>query len=768
MRDRAALWTVLSLLLLAACAQAQETPALELRGSAESFPFSLGTTMYGGMWDGNRANESRTDWWWFDKDVWREKFESMERLHLNALAFTHPHPFPAFVDLEAYPDARYFDADTVRRYQEQFRWIVDEGVAHSVRLYFLTWNICLPPQFASKRGLPEFGADTDLTRAYTRETIAALFRTYPKLGGLITMAAETPPGCVDFVADAICGGMQESGTQPELIFWSWCSYPEDSARILKAYPRTRLLHYLQYEQFFLPRADPRIGRFSKACGRAPMVALGGPKSAHGYLFWGDPEWARETVADLRTQHGTGLFIETYCEEPWLAHEAFARYAYALEDRYDRAAWATRVGEHYHCPESGAALLEAMSRASRIVPSFLKLVHSQTDHYMPQFGLPLVYYLEMPTLSSYIFENVQTTDAKGFLRPNLGLCWPNPDWGEHVLSVREAADGKEHPGATTPESIAQDMEANAKAVETFLDSGEAAAHPELSRLFDRLRLNASLGDHYCAKIRAAVAWARFERGEDTGKDCVARLDDSVRAWERVVDVANRLFPEDVPYWKSDLSSAPPWTQNQLWNAYTNVKGHWRGQLEPFRRELELVREAFAQGPDHASLPLWEELRAAPPNKLELVFADDFEKRDETHWIWGDASLTTAPGEAIQGAHSLRFDTRDLPGEWHQGVRCKPDAVPMRAGQRYQISFDYRVIAEGIDYPEGPFAVAARSDTAGIDHDIGEARFWTGRVGSLGRRVVTFAPQGFDDYSVFLSAHGRGAVAIDRFRIYRVID
>lgn len=723
--------------------------------------------MYGDMWKGFSQNENRTDWWWFDKGYWTKLFSDMERRHLNALLLTHPHPYPALVELPQYPEARYFPPHLLSKYQEMFKWIVEEGRRHGIKLYFLTWNICLPPSFASAHNLPEFGADTPLTREYTRSAVAQLFRSYPDIG-LVTMAAETPPGCWDFVEDVIVKGLKESGANPPLIFWTWCSYPWEAQRILKSYPNARLMHYLQYEQFFLPKADPRIKRFSEECGGVPMIALGGPKSAEGYLFWGDPEWAMETIKSLKEQNGIGLFIETYTADPWLAQEAFSRYAFDLGERFDEEEWVGKVEEHYNCKGMGRNLLTAMKYASRVIPRFLLLVHSQTDHYMPQFGLPLVFYLEMPTINTYIFENVQTTDERGYLKPNLGLCYPNPDWGIKVASVWDYARGNIPKGSLTPLRIADDLEEYA--LITLRETGNLREkikdNENLAQLLDRLELNAYLGLHFSEKIRSAVDWAKFKLGADTASSCLWHLRKSVNFWEKVVEIANRLYPGDLSFYRCEISSPPPWRQNQIWYSYASVRGHWRDHLEPFRREVSIVEREIKNGRDKARLPLWEELLAEPPEKLELIFSEDFEEKNDK-WIWGPgASLTFKKGEVIEGKGSALLDSRQLTGEWHLALRNEPSAFKLEPGRKYQLEFDYRILEGGLDYPDNPFAVAGRTPTGGVPYDIGTGRGWDGGKGTSGHRVVILEPKEFEDYYIFFSLHGRGAVVIDNLRLYRV--
>lgn len=760
---------VLALLALRAVPPAAPQPALQMRGTVNSFPFYLGNPIYGNMWAGNAATDTRTDWWWYDRAQWTRQFTEMEARKLNTYVLLHPHPYPALVDLPDYPQARCLPPEALARSREMLRWILAEGKRHGVRIYFLTWNIWTPPGLAQARKEPQDGQDTPEVRRYTRQAVAALFRDFPDLAGLATMAAETPPGCVGFVEEAICGGLRDSGANPELIFWSWCSYPEDSLRIKRAYPRTRFLHYLQYEQFFRKQADPRIGRFSKATGNTPMVALGGPKSGLGYLFWFDPSWIRDVVHDLRRQAGTGLLWETYIEDPWLSQEAFARFAADRSLAYNPAQWARIVGERYGCPSAGADLLEAMRSSSAVVPQLITLVHSQTDHYMPQLGMPLAYYVEMPTLSSYIFENCQTLDKRGYLRPNMGLCWPNPDWGERVVSIRDFAAGHVPKGATTPAMIANRIAgaaARCRVAVARVRARIAKPGEYLATTLQRLDLNAALGEHYAAKIQAGIAWERFRRGAATGPECVRQLEQSVKAWEGVSAIASRLFPGEVGFWRSEIAAPPPWTQMQLWEGYASVKGHWRNHLQPFRRELEMVRREVTRRPADSTLPLWDSLLAAPEEQLVPLFSDRFETLRTDVWAMGPSGrLSATAAEAIEGRHSLVLDSRGLAGEWHESARWKPGAVRLERGRKYQVTFRYRVLAAGKEYPN-PFAVAARSREGGVPADIGTARTWSGATGAVGTRTVVLEPTAYADYELFFSLHGQAAIAIDDLRVDEV--
>lgn len=763
---------------------------LHLRGLTQSLPLWLGTSMYAEQWRRFASAETDPNGPWFDRDGWKTRLDRMAAMGYNALLLLHPHPYCGLLALEQYPGACHFAPDVLPRYIEQFRWLLAEARIRSIGVYLLTWNICLPPTWAKANGLTEFGADTPLTRAYTRHAVKELFATYPNLAGLATMAAESPPGCIDFVVEAIAGGMNdvraarasqpaEGRQSPELIFWNWCSYPEDARRVLEAYANTRLMSYLQYEQWFKPMVDPRVPRFAIWAGAGPpnpaapavsTLVLGGPKSALAYLFWGDPAWLREVAVDCRRQGTDGIFFETHSAETWLAREAMGYYAANPDAPLDANKWARRQDEVYGTGRYGGQLLEAMQHAGAIVPRFLTLVHSQSDHYMPQFGLPLSHYLEMPTLSSYVFENTQTTDDRGYLTPRLGLTWPNPDWGEHVVGIREEARGTAAPGATLPSDIAREIIAHAGACRSRLavlkqlqpESGEQARR--LDELIARLELNAALGEHFSAKIRAALAWERIQTGQGRADDCLRPLEESVRAWETVSEIAGRLYPRPVRYWQSQIVSPPPWTQNNIWSDYRLVEGHWRDQLPRFRRELDLLQKSLSVPATRAWLPTWDHLDAAPDDNLitlHRITLRNGAQTDRRFKLGAGVSVTADPSLILGDDEALLADTRSLGDGVHEILTTVPQAVELRAGMSYQIALIYRAVDRGgID--TRPYEIGVRP--VGGGPPLGEHRFWGAPAGHAGVRILKVPALGAPDYVIYVAIHGRAAVILDQLNIH----
>ncbi len=764
---------------------------LAIRGVVGPLPLWLGTSLYNNEWKRFEPAETDPAGPWFNRPRWTGKLDRMASQQLNALLLTHPHPFPGLLALKGYPGACYFPREQLDQHVAQFKWLLAEAKRRGVRVYLMIWNICLPPKWAESQGLHELGADTPLSRAYTSRAVIDLLSTYPDLGGLVTLAGENPPGCVDFVADAIAGAMNRAGATtttrhaeddpsalPELIFWTWCSYPEDARRVLDACPRTRLMHYLQCEQWFKPMVDPRVPRFEaftaavQSHTRNPAIStivLGGPKSSLAYLLWGDPEWIRTLALDLRREGAHGIFFEPYCADAWLATEALAVYSFSTGQRFNPRRWAKRLDEMYGVGEYAPQLLETIQHASAIVPRFVTLVHSQSDHYMPQFGLPLTHYLEMPTLSSYVFENTQTLDDRGYLTPRLGMTWPNPDWGERIAGIREAVLNPASAGFTRPKAIADEINLHVITCQSRLGGLKAVkpAHPDqarrLTRLLDRIELNVALGEHLSQKIKAAIGWQSFQAGRGRSIDCIRPLRQSVKAWETVVEVADRLYPEPVRYWQSQIVSVPPWTQNQIWGSYRLIEGHWRDQSPRFERELNLVRQSLSTGGPGASLPLWDMLDAEPADSLLSLGRIGFEidlERDLRIKIGDGAALTADADLVLGGAKSLLADTRRLDGGAHVVVSTDPGHAPMLGHRPYRISLAYRVIERGSGTP-APFEIGVRP--AGGGEPLGDHRFWGAPNGHIGTRILKVPPLKRDDYVFFIAVHGQAAIVVDQIDV-----
>ena len=77
----------------------------------------------------------------------------------------HPHPFPALIEYEKYPEATYFSKKETKRNIENFKWIIEKGKQYGVDIYLYFRNIHYPPEFAKKHSLKMISI-ADLITAY--------------------------------------------------------------------------------------------------------------------------------------------------------------------------------------------------------------------------------------------------------------------------------------------------------------------------------------------------------------------------------------------------------------------------------------------------------------------------------------------------------------------------------------------------------------------------------------------------------------------------
>gem|GEM_PF-1433587 len=757
-------------------APALSKPALRLRGDGLDFPFYLGVDLYNGRWRHAEKIEGKADSWWLDRSHWAWRLRRCADLRTNALLIAHPHPFPALIEVPRMPEAAYFPPEHLQRLQEHFTWILDQAEQYGVKVYFLTWNIWVSPGLAKVHGIPQEGPDGELVREYTRRCYRTLFDTYPKLAGIMTMAGEAPPGCVAFVRQAIVQALNDLPTKPELLFWIWCSYPEDAKVIFDDYKgRSSLVHYLQYEQLFRPQADPRIRRASEELGGVPVVTLGGLGTATGWLYWSDPYYLRDILADLPRQNGDGCFFQgldsfEWAVPKWLGWDALARYGWDPSKPREDEYWQACIGRHYGVPEVGPDYLTAAIAASSVPTRLLALLHRQTDHFMPQFGLPLVHYLGLPTLSTYVFENHERIDERGRLAPRLGLTWPNPDWGEKVVGIVDFVQGATD--GTPPPAIADELQ---RAGVTTLDcvnrlrpyAERVSGGPEAwRRCLDQLEMNAHLGVHTAEKIRAAIAWERWRRGQATPEDVLAPLSRSVDAFDRLAEAAGRVYPGiPISTFRSAISRPPPWTHLQIWNLDQWRQHDFATSAAMFHRELAWVQQELTARYPQPLLPYEDDLGAQPEGG-KILLTWDFEGEVPRGLRVNNFPPKALAGSSDQGA-PLPFAGRRLVAD-HQGdgfwfpLATDPTALPLQIGRRYWVRLDYWIVRD-VEALGDWLSAGARTTAGGWQQDFG-ARYLGGPPGTRGRITLQFTPHTWTDLYVYVSLRGPAKVEFDNLEIW----
>ncbi len=777
--------------------------SFSFRASSMTLPLYGGIPLYADQWSGNEPNDRTSHNYFHDKAQWEARFQRLASLHYNALVMYHPHPYPLFVDYGPhYPEAAWLKPDELAAKREMLGWLVQTGKQYGIDLYFLTWNIWTPRGFAQARGIEQSGVDRPDVREYSRWTFEQFFRTYPGFGGIMTMPGEAPVGCHEFLRETLIAAMKTTTPRPRFILFTWCAYPPEARQLLDAYDGPAMaLHYLQYEQFFYHLADPRIGQYSRELGGIPMTALG--STGNPYLFYNHPQVIHSVVSDLyRNRNGRGLLVQgTDLPDKWLADLAYARTMQNPLEPYRAEVWLSALEQRYGSASLAPPLLELFLSASEIGPTQMKLTHSQSDHFQPQCGMPLIQILQMPTLSTYIFENTQTLNEQGYLEGHLGLSHPNPDWGEEVLEigqwarmqipddrVREKAvadwiaerrsrgfNPKSPKGEeTTPLQVVESLEQLAAAareartaVDGTLDSATLRTH-ELERLLHQIDVNMAYADYYAHKDRAAIALEEYRilGQREAALRCLAELEQSLKAWRAYAVAMDAVYPK-LYYWQSWTTIPPPYSQNDLWFSYVQRAGTLR-ELTPFwERELSLMQQRLADGqpPRTAEPPVMDELRSKRVDG-RIVLKIDFqngggEMLEPALSNSPIVAVTTDPDLALAGRASLFVDSRGSSAEWNQGFASRLDRVVFKPDTHYQITMRYRVIEKG-EYST-PFALFLRSPSGGIASDVGESRSWGQNNGVVGERLVFAHTEPYADYQLLLTLRGKAAIVVNEIVI-----
>lgn len=784
---------------------ADETqPGMKLRAISRNIDLWLDIPLYSDTFRGWAKHDRSSDWWLHDRQAWRTMFRRLARQRLNGIVLLHPHIFGAFIDYSPrYPEATFLTADQLAEKQRALRRAIELGHEYNITLHWLRWNIWVPPGFARHHKIAQKGVDSELTRQFEAWCVERFYSTFPGFGSIISQCGEAPPGCAEFIREGTVRGLRRVNPRPRHIVWSWCANPPDVAGIIDAYDgETLVMNYLQYEQLFTDRADPRIGAFSKALGGAGMVALGGPKGAHPYLFWGSPSWAQRLMNTLHAMNGQGMVIEyTEPEDRWLTESAFAHYAWDPDEAYAEGKWIDAIAQRYGDKAIARPLLRAMESASRIIPRQVMLTHSQSGAFMPQLGLSMLQCLQMPSVSGYIFENSVETDGSGYLSPRMGKCWSSAelDWGESVLSIAQYAIRQIQPAqrrdeamaawiasrrqrgfaprimpadSTTPPQIADEIESLAR---TTLDAVQKVrelspeAGPPLERMLGMLSLNARLGLYLAARDRAAIEWEvyRLTASPTHRQAAVQAIESSARLWRQYAGDYRRLHGPIIWGQVSTGSHPPPWSQLDLWYSYSNrpwdidrLTAHWQREAQVLLRRLQAwPHEAIEP-------PVFDEMGALAED-AEIAHCLDFEGDDSgsyeliTRWT-RDVTVTHDPNFVLNGQASLLADSRSSDNEWNEVFAAH---MPFEARGKYQVAIAYRVVA-GSDQYRQPFAMALRTPKGGVPMDKGDARMWGARAGQKRERVMTAELADFDDYYLFLCIRGKAAIVVDDIRIAKL--
>ena len=266
----------------------QESPFIKRRGLKFNIPLDKRTSSFA---DNGLNADMHIEYVW-DLDFWKAWLDDLARYRYNFLSLWNLHPFPNLVKLENYPsvamDDVYNENGLVKKMtidQKIAMWqaVIEHANNRCIDVTWITWNIFLN-HTKNVTSLKESAIDEE-TIKYTRECVAALLRTYPKLHGIGTTSGER---------------MREAETAEQKEDWVFKTYGMGVLDVAREQPEREILFIHRYWwttfeniiHYFQPLIDQPNVRFDMSFKYAKARLYSAP----------DPTFAKETVLQTLPPH----------------------------------------------------------------------------------------------------------------------------------------------------------------------------------------------------------------------------------------------------------------------------------------------------------------------------------------------------------------------------------------------------------------------------------------------------------------------------------
>jgi hypothetical protein len=200
--------------------------------------------------------------WFFDRVLMLRYLDELVENRFNTIFFWNGHPFPYFLQLPKYPEARVLNDLELKRNIEQLRWFTQEADRRGIWTVFHFYNIYVSPTFAKaheQEGVRiQNPASTPLLEAYTRYCVSEFVNSYPSVGLMLTAGEALHIKSEEWVRDAIIPGLKETGKRPPLIVRQWTIDPYRFRNIIKPnYDNLYTMMKHNTEMIVSPYPDPR-------------------------------------------------------------------------------------------------------------------------------------------------------------------------------------------------------------------------------------------------------------------------------------------------------------------------------------------------------------------------------------------------------------------------------------------------------------------------------------------------------------------------------
>lgn len=579
--------------------------------------------------------------WFYDKSFWTAYLSMLvaQRFNRFSLAFGLAYNSPRNVHdvyfyftypfLFAVPGYQVRAAGLPDEERERnlamLRWIAEEATDRGLHFQLALWNHAYAWIDSPKANYTIEGLDKENHARYCRDALRTLLETCPAIQG-VTLRAHSesgiPEGSYDFW-QALFEGIKQAGRPVEIDIHSkgiehkllrmaletgnpvnvspkyWAEhmglpYHQASIRELERASRgdrieqqrrfTRYGYgdYLREDRAYgvlyriwpgtqrlLLWGDPAMaagyGRYAHFCGSLG-VELSEPLSFKGRMGSGLPG-GRNAYADVSLETAGG---------DWEKHA----YTYRLWGRllYNPDA-TSETWRRFLKSDFGAAAPSceaALAHASRILPLVTVAHHpsASNNRYWPEI------YTDMPISDTEDPPYGDTPSPRRFgtvspLDP--ALFSTVEEFADHLMDRRP--DGR-----YSPLDVARWLETDAQTAETRLAEARSRTRDSKGAPFRRLAIDVSiqsgLGHFFAQKLRAAVAYALYERAGEPSllEKAVEHYRLARDAWKKVIAITEGVYRKDITY-----GLAP------------HLRGHWADRLPAIERDLSEIEARLKAKP-----------------------------------------------------------------------------------------------------------------------------------------------------------------------------
>ena len=527
--------------------------------------------------------------WFYDKELWIRYLDLLASCNMNTVYLWNGHPFASLVKLDDYPFAVEVDDATMQKNEEMFSFLVDEADRRGIRVIQMFYNIILSKPFADHYGLKTQDRNrpiTPLISDYTRKSIAAFVRKYPRVGFLIClgeamngittdiewMTETIIPGILDGLkSNSLTSRPSSHASLPPIILRSHDTYaPAVLKAALPLYPNIYTMSKYTGESLTTYEPGGPWGETHRELAAAAPVHIDNVHILANLepWRWSSPTFIQKAVQAMHSvHHANGLHLypqASYWDWPytadrlpdgsrllqidrdWMWYKAWGRYAWRC-DRGNMSRpsltgfvrevmyWYRELANHYGISMDDAVyLLQAYDEMGEIAPKLLR-----------RFGITegnrqtLLLGMKMAQLVNPYKFNVYP----GFYES----CGPK---GEKLIEYAEKNHKHEKHEGELPLAIAEQcVEHGRKASEAFdrvvsstLPQQTAEQAAELRRLGNDITCYALFARSFQLKVIAAEHVLRYKWTKRIKylEDALPFLEESVTLWRELAKLTDETY------------------------------------------------------------------------------------------------------------------------------------------------------------------------------------------------------------------------------------